>query len=218
MKIKEKIRAKFLRRKGYSIHEISNLLKVSKSSASKWVNSVVLDEKAKGRIQKRMLLGRLRSRETVVERSRKRNEKINKDAGVVVNDCHLNDSSGKILCALIYLCEGSKCSRSVNFVNSDPKLISTFLSLLRRNFLLDEKKLRISMHLHRYHNESKQLLFWSKVTRIPKRQFNKTYSKYSTGRYKKEGYQGCVSVRYHDTILASSLLAIGKKFMNSMGL
>jgi predicted transcriptional regulator len=218
MKIQEKNKAKFLRGKGYSIHEISNLLKVSKSSVSTWVSQVVLSNKAKERIQRIILRGRLKSKETILKKSRLKNEKINKNAETVVNSCCLNKSASKILCALIYLCEGSKSPRSMDFTNSDPQLISTFLRLLRENFLIDERKLRVCIHLHWYHNEAKQLLFWSKITRIPKRQFNRSYHKISSGKYKKKGYQGCICVRYHDTMLASSLLAIANKFMNNMGL
>jgi len=46
MKFKEKQQALILRRKGYSLKEISELLSVSKGTASLWCNNIVLNKKA----------------------------------------------------------------------------------------------------------------------------------------------------------------------------
>ena len=69
------------------------------------------------------------------------------------------------------------------------------------------------MHLHKYHNEKVQKDFWSKITKIPKEQFNKSYLKPSNKKYKKEGYQGCIKVYYGDVSVARKLQAIAKIFM-----
>ena len=122
----------------------------------------------------------------------------------------------KIILAMIYYCEGVKNTRSsLIFINSDPQLIRSFLKLLRRAFIVDESKFRVCLHLHSYHNQDKQISFWSKITHIPKGQFIKPYIKNHTGIRKREGYQGCASIRYHDTNLSRQLLMMAKAFMGA---
>ena len=112
---------------------------------------------------------------------------------------------------MIYLCEGNKSLKSLTtFTNSDPNLISTFLYLFRNSFNLNEKKFRVLMHLHKYHNEEIQKNFWSK---IPKDQFNRTYLKPNSGKYKKRDYQGCIKVYYGDVSITRKLQSIAKMFM-----
>ena len=131
-------------------------------------------------------------------------------------DLNMSKSVAKLLCAMIYYCEGAKNTRSsLIFINSDPQLIQSFLKLLRRVFVLDERKFRVCLHLHSYHNQDQQISFWSKITRIPKNQFIKPYIKDHTGIRKREGYQGCASIRYHDTNLSKQLLMMAKAFMGA---
>jgi hypothetical protein len=122
---------------------------------------------------------------------------------------------GKFICALIYYCEGAKDKTGgVGFTNSDPKLIKVFLMLLRNNYNIDESKFRICMHLHEYHNFEQQIKFWSKVTNIKKGQFIKPYNKPNTGKRIKEGYQGCLSVKYHSSDLQKQLLMTAEAFFD----
>lgn len=69
------------------------------------------------------------------------------------------------------------------------------------------------MHLHGYHNEETQKSFWSRVTKIPKTQFNRSYLKPSNGIYKKENYQGCIKIAYNDVVVARKLESIAKLLM-----
>lgn len=120
-----------------------------------------------------------------------------------------------IICAMIYWCEGGKNAKySVAFTNSDPKLVRTFLKLLRECFVLDESKFHPCIHLHSYHLPEKQLDFWSKVTDINKQQFIKPYLKPNTGKRIHENYQGCISLRYFNNDLAQQLVAIAKAYLS----
>ena len=73
----------------------------------------------------------------------------------------------KLLASFLLWTEGSKSARSyISFINSDPLMIRTFLTLLRKSFSLNESKFRALMHLHEYHKEQQQMIFWSKVANI----------------------------------------------------
>ncbi|OHA90212.1 MAG: hypothetical protein A2832_02470 [Candidatus Zambryskibacteria bacterium RIFCSPHIGHO2_01_FULL_44_22b] len=215
MKINEQIEARKLRQKGYSLNEISRTLRVSKSSTSLWVRNVELSSEAKKKIADKFTAGQLASqdtkrKQTILKESEAQNLAVN-----VLNHYSPNINLDKILCAMIYYCEGNKIIKDgMRFTNSDPLLITAFLKLFRSTFILNEKKFRVCVHLHNYHDEDTQLKFWSKTAKIPLNQFIKSYKKKNSGLYKKEGYQGCVSIRYAGAKIARELKAIAVEFMN----
>ena len=55
IEIKEK--ALELRRKGYSVKEIADELKIAKSTSSFWIRNILLNERAKQRLKKQRLIG-----------------------------------------------------------------------------------------------------------------------------------------------------------------
>jgi len=114
----------------------------------------------------------------------------------------------KLVCAVLFWAEGSKKTNHVAFTNSDPKMISYFLSLLRQSYDLDENKFRVSVHLHEYHDLLGIFNFWSKVTGVAKTQFIKPYIKPHTGLRKKPDYKGCITIRYYDSEIARELTAL----------
>ena len=214
MKKALQLKAKKLRLKGYSVKELHKILGVSKSTISAWIQGVELPEKAQVRLRQNYTNGQLASQRTIKEKTRQKNIEADHFSENLFSKIILDKEFQTILCAMIYLCEGNKALKSlVVFTNSDPNLISTFLFLFRNAFDLDENKFRVLMHLHRYHNEKVQKEFWSKVTKIPKVQFHKTYSKPSNEKYKKEGYQGCIKVYYGDVSIARKLQSVAKMLM-----
>jgi len=117
------------------------------------------------------------------------------------------------------MCEGRKnYFNGVAFTNSDPKLVTLFLKLLREGFEIDERKFRVCVHLHGYHNASNQIAFWSRITKIPREQFIKPYLKPNTANRIRQDYQGCVSVRYHSNDLVKMLLAFSESFFKEVGI
>lgn len=207
-------KAKILRAKGYSVKELHNLLGVSKDTASRWIQGVELSDNAKARLQQNYTKGQIASQKTIKEKTRKKNQIAYDFSEDFFKKVNLDKNSYLLFCAMIYHCEGSKSIKdSVTFTNSDPNLIKTFLFLFRKSFDINESKLRVLMHLHGYHNEDKQKIYWSKVTNIPISKFLKTYNKPTNGLYKKEGYQGCIQVRYRDVEIGRKLGAVAKMFM-----
>ena len=109
----------------------------------------------------------------------------------------------------MYWCEGGKDVRAgLQFINSDPILIATFLKYFREAFNLDEAKFRALIHLHDYHDPRKQLAYWSEITQIPEAQYHKPYIKPHSGVQKRPNYPGCVSVRYLDSTLGKTMQMI----------
>jgi hypothetical protein len=91
-------------------------------------------------------------------------------------------------------------------------MISAFLKLLRTGFEIDEDKLRVNIHIHEYHNDSKQKLFWSNVTGIPIKKFNKSYLKPHTKKTIRENYPGCARICYHSGEVAKKIQSLYLEF------
>lgn len=217
MKKKKKIEAFKLRKKGYSLKEISKALDISKSTASVWLRDLKLSQDALNKLIKKKENGR-----ELASAARRRGtfEALTK-AMTLAQDTRraakYHKADLKIMCAMMYWCEGSKSinDSSLVFTNSDPDLMAFFLRLLRKTFEINENKFRVLVHLHGYHNQEKQLRFWSKVTNIQRSQFLKPYRKGNTGKYKKMNYNGCVSLRYHDVKVAREIQALARIVMKS---
>ena len=207
-----------LRKKGYSLDEIGKRLGIAKSTTSLWLRDVELPPPAIERLANRGNLGRARAQKTRELRRRIFDQILENRAEKLIKSAPLARNHRKIICALLFWCEGSKNTKSgVHFVNSDPSLIKTFLALFRSSFKIDEKRLRICLHLHEYHSTKKQISFWSKITDITIRQFIKPYKKPHTGKRIRKNYPGCVNVAYHDSALARELTSIAKQTLNNIG-
>ncbi len=214
MKNDLKKKAQELRKKGYSIKELKEILKVSKSSISVWVKDVRLSSTAQARLVNNYTKGQLASQKTIKEKTHQKNIEAEIFALDKLKKLKLSFDFSLLLCTMIYECEGSKSIKdSVTFTNSDPNLIKTFLFTFRESFKLEEKKFRVLMYLHGYHNEAKQKKFWSHITKIPTSQFQKTFNKKNSNIHNKEGYQGCIQVRYRDVFIGRQIHAVAKNFM-----
>jgi len=202
MKFKEKTEAISLRKAGHSLKKISKKLHVSKSTASLWLKNIEISPEARIKIDSAYRKGTLLGLAAIQKRwsaIRESSEKeAERKAKKVLDSLALDTSYCKLSCALIFWCEGTKNGSEVRFTNSDPSLIQTFLSLLRKGFDIKEERLRALVHVHEYHDEEVQKNFWSRVTEIPLNQFNRSYHKPNTGKIIREGYQGCLSIRYAD--------------------
>ncbi len=211
----EKEEAIRLRESGFSLSEISESLNVAKSSVSLWVRNVPLSENAQLRIQEKRTLSRQKSAQTNIALTDLKMDQAHEYAKTVLAGVELNPDNARLLCSLLYWCEGVKIRRTntFGFTNSDPNLMREFMKLFREGFDIDEKKLRPALHLHEYHDAEAQLQFWSNTTNIPLSQCHRPYIKPHTGKRIREGYQGCVTVRYFDVELARRLEAIAIVFL-----
>lgn len=217
-KIKERLRAVKLRERGYSVNEIVSKIDAAKSSVSTWVRNVSLDEPARSRLLTRIKLGQLLSAESKRKKTAAAINAYRESALQEINERDFDRIFKRVVCSLVYWCEGVKSHyHGVSFINSDPRLIATFLSLFRKSFEIDERKFRARIHLHQYHKPKKQLAFWSRITRIPLKQFGKPYLKPNTGKRIRKDYPGCVTIRYYNNDIARQLLATATAFLIKFG-
>lgn len=200
-----------MRKKGFSIPQISKKLGIAKSTTSLWVSKIPLPQNIMDQIKERELTGREKGIEVMRARRYLALLQIQKEAARFIRKMKLlkNKNLSKLMTAVLFWCEGSKRNISeVRFTNSDSKLVQVFLYALRNAFRIDESRFRALIHLHEYHNKDRQHHFWSTMTGIPLSQFTKPYMKPHTGIRKRDDYQGCISIRYADAKIAKELDAL----------
>lgn len=208
-----KIEAIALRKAGFSIKEIARKFKLAQSTTSLWLRNVNLSKKGKERFKNHILLAQRKNylywktkREQEDELNKKFAKETLKSVKFDVNHCRL-------YAAILFWCEGGKVEKTgVRFINSDPLLIKTFLCLFRKGFNVDEKRFHLLIHLHKYHSEKKQKIFWSSIANIPINQFNKSFIKENSGKRIRENYPGCLAIYYNEAKLAREIKAIFKEF------
>jgi len=207
-----------MRSKGMSFNEINRATGVSKSTLSLWLRKLLLSEPAKARLRGLRIDGNKKAGIVLSERRMVREAKATKEAQDTLAAIPVaSKQQKKLMCALVYYCEGSKSIKhGMTFTNSDPELMRTFLSLLRGGFSLDEARFRAHLHLHGYHIEKIQKTFWSNIMNIPEKNFIKSFMKKESGINIKEGYPGCVTIRYHDAALGRELLEIARQFFRKV--
>jgi hypothetical protein len=209
-KVVEKLQAIELRKDGHTINEITQHLKVSKGSVSAWVRNVPLSKTGEKRLTEKIKIGQFAGAKSRHDHTLKLEKQHFDNSYRTITQLSLTPDHIRLLCALMYWCEGAKGKDRVDFTNSDPNLVQLFLKYLRVGFALEEHKFRVNIQLHTYHNANKQIAYWSRITAIPEKQFNKPYQKTHTSIQIREDYQGCISIRYHDADVARHLHALAK--------
>jgi hypothetical protein len=219
--ISKKSQALALRQKGMLYSDVAKELGIAKSTAFAWTHSLPLDaiEKERALTNLKAIQHKKIMRLAIINRQKRvdREKTIYEEAQRIVGNAPLSIDHKKLFCSILFWCEGGKDVRGgIQFINSDPVMIGKFLSLLREAFPLKEEKFRALVHLHDYHHQENQLKYWSKITQIPLSQFHKPYLKPHTGKNIREGYQGCISIRYLDSALGKLLKMIYSEFGQSL--
>jgi transcriptional regulator with XRE-family HTH domain len=213
MKMYLKNEAENLRSVGLSLSEIADKLNLSKSTISLWTKDIKISDAGLKRIKNKRDSDREKGSEILKSYKRSRVDMAEKQASELIKGISLDNKTTLIALAALYQCEGEK-GRSISFTNSDPELVRAFVVMLKKSFQIDEKRLKINLQLHDYHDEKHMIEFWSKSVGIPRSSFCKTYFKKSNHLYRKEGYNGCARITYHNAHISRVIQSFAKKFIN----
>lgn len=109
----------------------------------------------------------------------------------------------------LYWAEGSKVNtHTVDFANSNEKMLLIFIKMLRDIYSVDEKKLRVYIYCFANQNTVELIRHWSTKLKIPISQFSKPYIR-KDFKIEKIGKMpfGLVHIRYNDTKLLKKILS-----------
>lgn len=202
-----------LRQSGETLDEISSSLIVPKSTLSGWFKGIAIPQTAQHRLSL-MKLTHLQTARLLASTSKK--IKKEKTLGnLVIANAHLSSclsdpNVAKITLATLYLCEGTKNRSSITFGNSDPGIISLFITLLRQCYPIDEQKFRCTVQCRNDQDIPDLEFFWSKLTGIQRSQFYKgRVDQRSKGKpSKKLEYKGVCRIDYFSADVFNDVTAV----------
>jgi len=206
-----------LRRSGRTYTEIQELLdvKVPPSTLCTWFKQLQLSHQERENIlsrgKERIRSGSIKASATRKLAKKNRLEIVHRENFYLKNVLDNNDIA-KIGLVMLYLCEGSKHQNaSLCFGNSNPGIIQLFLQLLRKCYMIDEKKFRCTVQCRADQNTEKLISFWSAMTLIPKNQFYRSrIDKRTIGTpTKKTDYRGVCRIDYFSAAIYNEMKIVG---------
>ncbi|MEK7149370.1 MAG: hypothetical protein AAB757_00065 [Patescibacteria group bacterium] len=205
-----------LRKKGKTFSEINNILGINipQGTLSYWFKNIDLSDRQKERINKIVLRNIKKGQIAALKINKIRRQKYLDSVAKRVNHLGIlicDKNIAKIALSMLYLGEGSKTKKgSLMFGNSDPEIITLFLSLLRYCYKIEESKFRCTVQLRADQNVKKLEKFWHTITKIPTKQFYKTRIDSRTiGKIsKKPEYKGVCRIDYFSADIFNELKKI----------
>lgn len=202
-----------LRKAGKTYREIREQFSISKSTLSLW-----LGKKYEHVFSRKVQLAHLKKIRVIAQTSI-RNARLERERAAMEQGTSVahrlplaNIDVMKALLAMIYWAEGSKHAKvnGLRFANTDPRFIQVYMSLLRACFEVDEKRFRVRLHLHYYHERKRAIEFWSKTLDIPPSQFWKIYFKKRSEKKRfRKNSMGICFIYYPGNAVRQELLSMG---------
>ena len=197
--------ARRLRKLGWIYPEIQSKVSVHKTTLSKWCRDIKLTPKQIKSRGRRYANGLKGAKANYLKRQREI-EKIQKEAEKEIRS--LTPYEFKITGTALYWGEGNK-SQGLAFSNSDPELVKFMMKWFREICQVPNKKIRAYLYLHTGQDEEKMKKYWSKITKIPLNQFNKTIFKQegsASRKYSQDQYKGTIKIQIFDEDLKHKIL------------
>ena len=164
-KVRDQARARELRAEAWTLDEIAAELGVSKSSVSLWVRDVEFEPRP------RRATARRRGPNALQRRKAEEIERLLAEGRERIGQLSERD----LLVAGIALYAGEGFKDKLGMANSDPRILVTFVTWLRRFFDVDEARLRVTLYLHAGLDVAAATAYWSSLLEVPPSQFNKPY-------------------------------------------
>jgi len=209
--IKIRQRARLLRYKGESFPNISRTLNISKSTLHYWLKDIPKPERYRNQMKWLESIRPL-AKQAIISKRNNEIELIKQKSYEEVNkwqEVHSLEFQNAIL-SILYWAEGQKLpdrGAPVKFANTDPKLILLFVQLLKNCYKIDERKLKILLYVHWYHNKKAVKEYWMKLLHINEDQIYKIYTKKRSKTKKfKRNFMGICFVIYHNVDLRQSIM------------
>jgi len=197
----ERAKARELRAQAWTLVEIARELGVSKASVSVWVRDVDFTPKPRNRGHPAGPFHPMRLKKEA-ETARLLQEA---DEWLRV----LSDRDLTMYCLGLYQGEGAKTPGSLSMANTNPIVLRTLVTWLRRRFEIDESRLRVRLYLHEGLDLEASMTHWSDVLEIPTSQFQKPYrASADPTRRSAKHTNGCATLIYSCTTTHRTVLAM----------
>lgn len=164
-----KLKARELRDSGKSIKDIARITGTSQSTVSLWCRDIRLTDKQLERIlgEKEYLIARGRLKGANFQRMKRVNAiKIATQESLRLNK--LTEKEFFMAGLALYLAEGTKTYGTVQFTNSNIKIIKFMIDWFRHFYDISNAEVKFSIHINSIHRnrEEEVMSFWKKHLRV----------------------------------------------------
>ena len=200
-----------LRKNGKSYNEINRELGVPKSTLSCWLKNIEVEQKYLDVLLKR---SRQAGREALIKRNKQQTVEAEKRAEAEMKRAKgdikkLDLEKLKLIGAALYMGEGGKTRKRVDFTNSNPETIKIIMKFFRNVCKVENNKFSVQLSIHDIRKTEEIRNYWSNLTGIPISQFikvNTALSKYSKKRRKNMLQYGTIQIRITDVKLFHTII------------
>ena len=173
--------------------EIKEHINVPKSTLSLWLKDVPLKPEYKQRLYTKQIEILARGASSQKERRKREIDEIIKNAKKEIST-EISQETSMLFGAALYWAEGNK-KGEFKITNSDPRLILFMVHWLKTTFDIEPSYLKIHLNMYSQQDESDLKKFWSYLTKIPLKNFGKSFIKPTNKNYKKNNlYYGTVQI------------------------
>lgn len=189
-----KINALTLRKQGLSYGDIAKKLRISKSTTSYWLKNIELTAEQRKNLNKNQARHLNYGPKSSHER-RQREIKIITEKAEGEISFPLKNETYKLFGAALYWAEGNKIN-DFTITNSDPLLIQFMCQWFCKIFSIKPEDLSAHLNIYLGQNDLEIKKFWSDITKIPLKNFGKSFIKPLNKNFKKNTlYYGTIKVR-----------------------
>ncbi len=176
-KLKEKNKARALRRRGLSYREIQKQVDAAKSTISRWCRDIILEPEQLERLKKKRLTGSARGRivgaKVQQQRRIRKTRKLKKKGIAEIGKLSKRE---RFIAGLgLYIGDGLKGDRAVGFSNSNPLIIRFMINWFREFLDIPDSRYRGQIWIHDNLDEKVAKNFWTDLTGIALKNFHKSY-------------------------------------------
>ncbi|MDD5136764.1 MAG: hypothetical protein PHN63_05395 [Candidatus Omnitrophica bacterium] len=160
------------------MRSIASKVKCSKGAVSRWISDIQLTDQQINKLKNNQDKGRAKAARHP-NCSRAKWEKIrNQIRNEAEKDIPKNNSNTllHIVGTALYWAEGYNASRNeIIFANTDPRMIKLMMLFFRKICKVPESKFRGKVCIHPHLNVKAAERYWSNISKIPLKQFNKSH-------------------------------------------
>jgi transcriptional regulator with XRE-family HTH domain len=211
-----------LRLKGKTYNEISDILKLPKSTVAWWLREFKLPEsvrkkilnRAKEKWRKNMVRfnsinAKIRSEKAAKIREEYKEKGIKQIKGISTKEL-------KLIGSALYWAEGSNHRNSFRFANSDPMMIVVMMKFMREICKIPNEKIKARIHLYPQIDENQAITYWKRVTGLPKCNFQKSQLQVSKASRGKRSNCKLPNGTLHLTVCNTKIVCLAKGWIKGI--
>ncbi len=132
------------------------------------------------------------------------------------NNLSIKDHELLIAAVMLYFGEGAKTGVTVDFANSDTRVVKLFIKFLRKICRVDKKRLRFYLYCFSDQDSNALISYWSSQLNVERNQFTKPYVRSTFNRGKRIMPYGVIHVRYSDKKLLEKILSLCDSLVSTL--